>query len=298
MFSHLPHLGEILSLLCAIIWASAVILFKKSGEKVSPLGLNLFKNVLALVLLVPTSLVLGITLAPQTSLFDFSLIIVSGILGIALSDTLFFKSLNLLGAELSAIVDCLYSPFIIILSVLFLHENMNGLQIFGVLLIISAVLTVSRKENRKNISRKDLSLGILFGVLAMALVAVGIVMIKPLLDHTSLVWVVEVRLLAGCLGLGIFILFHPRRQNIVSSLLSMRNWQYMLPGSFLGAYLSSVIWMGGMKYTQASISSALNQTSNIFIFILAVIVLKEPVNLLRVIAIILAFVGVVIVSFG
>jgi len=298
MFSHLPHLGEILSLLCAIIWASAVILFKKSGEKVTPLGLNLFKNVLALVLLVPTSLVLGITLAPQTSLFDFSLIIVSGILGIALSDTLFFKSLNLLGAELSAIVDCLYSPFIIILSVLFLHENMNGLQIFGVLLIVSAVLTVSRKENRKNISRKDLSLGILFGVLAMALVAVGIVMIKPLLNHTSLIWVVEVRLLAGCLGLGIFILFHPRRQNIVSSLLSMRNWQYMLPGSFLGAYLSSVIWMGGMKYTQASISSALNQTSNIFISILAAIILKEPVNLLRVIAIILAFVGVVIVSFG
>ena len=298
MFSHLPHLGEILSLLCAIIWASAVILFKKSGEKVSPLGLNLFKNVLALVLLVPTSLVLEITLAPQTSLFDFSLIIVSGILGIALSDTLFFKSLNLLGAELSAIVDCLYSPFIIILSVLFLHENMNGLQIFGVLLIVSAVLTVSRKENRKNISRKDLSLGILFGVLAMALVAVGIVMIKPLLDHSSLVWVVEVRLLAGCLGLCVFLLFQPRRKKIIGSLFTIRNWQYMLPGSFLGAYLSSVIWMGGMKYTQASISSALNQTSNIFIFILAVIVLKEPVNLLRVIAIILAFAGVVIVSFG
>jgi len=298
MFSHLPHLGEILSLLCAIIWASAVILFKKSGEKVSPLGLNLFKNVLALVLLVPTSLVLGITLAPQTSLFDYSLIIVSGILGIALSDTLFFKSLNLLGAELSAIVDCLYSPFIIILSFFFLHENMNGLQIFGVLLIVSAVLTVSRKETRKNISRRDLSLGILFGVLAMALVAVGIVMIKPLLDHSSLVWVVEVRLLAGCLGLGIFLLFQPRRQKIIRSLFTVRNWQYMLPGSFLGAYLSSVIWMGGMKYTQASISAALNQTSNIFVFILAAIILKEPVNLLRVIAIILAFAGVVIVSFG
>lgn len=72
----------------------------------------------------------------------------------------------------------------------------------------------------------------------------------------------------------------------------------MLPGSFLGAYLSMVIWMGGMKYTQASIASALNQTSNVFIFILAALLLKEPVNLIRMIAIILAFAGVVIVTLG
>jgi drug/metabolite transporter (DMT)-like permease len=298
MFPHLPHLGEILSLLCAIVWATAVILFKKSGETVSPLGLNLFKNVLALALFVPTSFALGMTFIPKTSWHDYFLLWASGIFGIALSDTLLFKSLNLLGAELSAIVDCLYSPFIIGLSILFLHETISGFQLFGVLFIVLAVLVVSRKEDRKNISRHDLSLGILFGVLAMALVAVGIVMIKPLLGRSSVLWVVEVRLFAGCAGLGIFLLFHPRRRNIMNSLLSVRNWQYMLPGSFLGAYVSSVIWMGGMKYTQASIASALNQTSNVFVFILAAMLLKEPVNLVRVVAIILAFAGAVIVSFG
>lgn len=262
------------------------------------MGLNLFKNVLAIALFVPTSFVLGAAFMPKTSLHDYLLLLVSGIIGIALSDTLLFKSLNLLGAELSAIVDCLYSPFIIGLSILFLHETISGFQLFGVLFIVLAVLVVSRKEDRENISRHDLSLGILFGVLAMALVAVGIVMIKPLLAWSSVLWVVEVRLFAGCVCLGIFLLFTPRRRNIMTSLLSVRNWQYMLPGSFLGAYVSSVIWMGGMKYTQASISSALNQTSNIFVFILAVMLLKEPVNLVRVVAIILAFAGAVIVSFG
>ncbi len=298
MLLDLPHLGEILALSCAIIWAIAVILFKKTGETVAPVGLNLFKNVLALVLFVPTSLALGIALLPGASINDYLLLLASGVLGIAISDTLFFKCLNLLGAELTAIVDCLYSPFIIGLSVIFLADKMSTLQIFGVFLIVSAVLGVSGIGNRKSISRRTLMSGILVGVLAMASMAVGIVMIKPLLDNSPLLWVVEVRLFAGCVGLGIYLLLHPGGKKIISSVLVTRNWQYMLPGSFLGAYLSMVIWMGGMKYTQTSIASALNQTSNVFVFILAAFLLKEPVNLVRIVAIILAFAGAFVVSFG
>ncbi len=298
MLLHSPHLGEILALSCAIMWAVAVILFRKSGETVTPVGLNLFKNCLALVLFVPTSLVLGTTLFPEASLNDYLLLLASGVIGIAISDTLFFKSLNLLGAELSAIVDCLYSPFIIGLSVIFLYETMTGLQIFGVFLIVSAVLGVSGIGDRKHISRHDLILGVVFGVLAMAFMAVGIVMIKPLLNRSPLLWVVEVRLFAGCVGLGIYLLFHPAQKKIISSVLAVRNWQYMLPGSFLGAYLSMVVWMGGMKYTQASIAAALNQTSNVFVFILAAFLLREPVNFTRILAIIFGFAGAVIVSLG
>jgi drug/metabolite transporter (DMT)-like permease len=298
MLLDLPRLGEILALSCAILWAIAVILFRKSGETVPPAGLNLFKNILALILFVPTSLVLNLSLFPQASSSDYVLLLASGVIGIALSDTLFFRSLNLLGAELSAIVDCLYSPFIIGLSVLFLHDRMSFLQIFGVLLIISAVLGISGIKETKYISRRDLILGITFGVLAMATMAVGIVMIKPVLNHSPLLWATEVRLFGGIAGLVIYLLLHPRGKQMVKSLLLVRNWQYMVPGSVIGAYLAMVIWLGGMKYTQTSIAAALNQTSNIFVFILAAILLREPVTLIRVIAIILAFAGAFVVSFG
>jgi drug/metabolite transporter (DMT)-like permease len=298
MLLNLPHLGEILALSCALLWAIAVILFRKSGETVSPSGLNLFKNTLALILFIPTSLILKVPLFPEISLGDYMIVMASGIIGLTISDTLFFRSLNLLGAELSAIVDCLYSPFIIGLSVLFLKERMSGLQILGVVLIISAVLGVSGIREKKYISKRDLGMGIFFGVLAMATMAVGIVMLKPVLNHTPLLWVTEARLLAGCAGLAVYILLNPRGKQILGSLIAVRNWQYMLPGSFLGAYLAMVIWLGGMKYTQASIASALNQTSNIFVFILAAIILKEPVTLIRILAIILAFSGVVLVYLG
>ena len=50
----IPYIGEILSLLTAVFWAVAVILFKKSGETVHPLGLNLFKNALGFLLILIT----------------------------------------------------------------------------------------------------------------------------------------------------------------------------------------------------------------------------------------------------
>ena len=105
------HLGEATALLTAIIWALAVIMFKKSGEEVHPVGLNLFKVIMAGVLLVPTALLFGENLLRPAPIEDYLLLLLSGVLGIGIADTLFFKSLNALGAGLSAIVDCLYSPF-------------------------------------------------------------------------------------------------------------------------------------------------------------------------------------------
>ena len=53
-----PSFGEILALSSGLVWAVAVILFRISGRKVHPIGLNLFKTVLALVVMAPTMLVL------------------------------------------------------------------------------------------------------------------------------------------------------------------------------------------------------------------------------------------------
>jgi drug/metabolite transporter (DMT)-like permease len=58
-----------------------------------------------------------------------------------------------------------------------------------------------------------------------------------------------------------------------------------------------VIWIAGIKYTQASIASALNQTSTIFIFIFAGLILREPITVRRALGIILAFTGAFLVSF-
>ena len=292
------YLGETFALLTAIAWGLAVILFKKSGESVHPIALNTYKNILAFALFFLTMLILGETLIRPVPANDYWLLILSGALGIGVADTFFFKCLNLIGAGMTAIVDCLYSPFIISLSILWIGESFSLIQVVGVVLVISAVLAATHKKGRGKVSRRDFFIGLLYGVMGMATMAVGIVMIKPLLNQSPLLWATEVRLVGGLIILLLVFLFHPQRKRIAVSAISSKGWLYTLSGSFLGAYVAMILWLAGMKYTQASTAAALNQTSNIFIFIFAALFLREPLNIIKCVSIALAVIGVLLITFG
>jgi drug/metabolite transporter (DMT)-like permease len=284
-------LGEVLAVASGLVWAVAVILYKISGRTVHPLGLNLFKNIAALVFTVPTLLLLGEPLLPAVPLKSLGLLLLSGFLGIAVSDTFFLYSLNRLGASVVAIVDCLYSPFVIGLSYLLLSERMAAWQLFGVALIISGVLTASRTNHGERVSKKDLVIGLVFGVLAMFFVAVGIVIIKPVLATESVIWATLVRLVGGTVPLALLIPLMPQRRAILGPLLKTANWKAMVPASFFGSYLSLILWMGGMKFAQASVAAALNQLNTIFIVVLAAFFLKERLSWWKAAAVVLAFLG-------
>jgi drug/metabolite transporter (DMT)-like permease len=298
MTTPIPHLGEILALTTALIWSVAVILFKKSGETVHPIALNLFKNFLGAALLVPTIWLLGDTLRRDVPFGDYLLLLVSGAMGIGIADTLFFMSLNRLGAALSSIVDCLYSPFVIGTAMIWLGERLGVWQIVGVVMIVSAVLEATLTKHGTHISRRQLWLGIVWGLLSMAFMAVGIVMVKPLLERSPVLWVMEVRLVGGILALAVILLFHRERVAVVRSLLISKGWGYMISGSFVGAYLALITWLAGMKYADASVAAALNQTSNILVFVFAAIFLRERMTAKRVVAIVLAVAGAYLVTFG
>jgi drug/metabolite transporter (DMT)-like permease len=293
-----PYLGEALAFMTALVWAFAVIMFKKSGETVHPIMLNLFKDLLGFLLLIPTAIMLGYDLLYDAPVNEYLLLIASGVIGIGIADTFYFMSLNRMAAGLIAIVACLYSPAVITLSVIFLGETLTLLQIGGAAMIVLAVLTGASRKGLGSMTKRDLVLGIIFGLIGVGANGTGIVMIKEVLERSPLLWVTEVRLLAGIVSLGLILLAFPQRWRIARSLFSVTSWKYTLTGSFFGTYLAMVLWLGGMKFTQASIASALNQTSNLFVFFFAFLILKEPIDTRRTVGILLGVTGAILVSFG
>lgn len=297
------QLGQLFALSAAITWAGALVLFKRSGERIAPLALNLFKNTVGLLLLAATMVVLtslgrdnpGALLTHPIG--DLCILMFSGIIGIAIADTMFFHGLNLIGVGLVSVVDCTYTPFAIVFSWLLLAEHLTIWHYAGAALIVAGVFTATRHRLPDNRTRGQIVFGILLTMGAIATMAFGIVLVKPLLEQRDmpLFAVTALRLAAGTAFLALFALIGRDWRRHWTVFRPSPTWKVAIPGSFLGAYLSLVFWVAGFKYTYAALAAVLNQTSVIFAAILAAVFLKEQFGPRKIAALVLAVVGVLIV---
>ncbi len=283
-------IGEACSIASALAWSGGVIIYKRLGETLAPLQLNLLKNLVVLALIAPTlALMPGFTW-PSLPLSAIVLTLASGALGIAVADTLYFRALNTLGAARMGIIGNLYSPFVLVLSFAFLSERLTALQGVGFVLVSAGVLLVSRTRAEKRLSPAELRLGLTYGAGAVALMAVAIVMVKHVLEGQPLLWVVALRLLGGVLGL--IAIFAWRGEPLLPRAAPQVRWHVLFLGAFLGQYVSMVLWLAGYKYTKASIAAILNETSSIFIVLLAWLFLHEGMSLRKLIGVACTLSGV------
>ena len=299
-------LGEFYSVACALAWALAVVLFKKSGESLAPLPLNLFKNVVGLVLMLATVLAhTGTTwpgIPPEAVLLAF----LSGFLGIGVGDTVYFRALNVIGASRMAVAQTLYTPCVIVLSALFLAERLGLLQFAGVALVLGGILLVNYSDGAgrlaatggpgvAHVDLRTIRLGVLEAGVAVALMAAGVVMAKPLLERYDFLWIVTLRIVGGTLGLMLLTAWRRETAQVWRAFSGVHHWPTVIAASVLGTYLSMMLWLAGYKYTKASIAAVLNETAAIFMLFFAVVLLKERLRRAQLLGTGLAVAGVVLV---
>lgn len=299
----LPFFGETAALLAALCWGCALVLFKKSVHQITPLQLNIFKGLVGLTLLLLTVGAQALyLLAAGRPMEKFALtghelfvLVVSGLCGIALADTLLFVALHLIGVSLMSVVDCIYAPTVILLGWALLGEQITPAHWAGAALIATGVFLSSRHAPPPGRTRGQLVGGMAVGALAIFFIAFGIVYAKPVLPGIPVFWATTVRLVAAMIPLMMLGLLLPRRGELLAMLRPSKVWRTALPGSVLGNYLSLVFWVAGFKYADAAINGILNQTSVIFAIVLATVFLHEPLTRRKLAAITLAFGGAVLV---
>ncbi len=294
------QIGQICALGAAITWAGGLVLFKRCTEHISPMALNLFKNSFALLLFIPTILVLPLWTEYATTgalraltRYDLAILAISGVIGIGLADTLFFYGLRIIGVGLTTIVDCTYTPFVLLFSWLLISERLETVHFVGASLIIVGLLVSSRVHPPAGRTRRELIIGMSATVGSIGMMAYGIVLARPVLQGADLVWATAIRLLAGTLFLMFLTLFMPREWGAWRGFTRRDIWAFSIPGSLLGAYVCLLFWVAGFKYGDNSgIVAVLNQTSAFFAIILAAIFLKETMTRRKLMAIGLALTGV------
>jgi len=286
--------GQFFALSSAFCWALAIILFRRCGDALPPFELNLFKNLLGFLLVLPTLLLIEGLQLPDYSQRDLAVALLSGFFGIAVADTWYLRALNLMGASRTGIVASLLSPFVIMLSVLFLGESLRGWQVVGFALVMAGILLVTWRENRRSVDALHLRKGVFYGIGAVFLMAVGIVMVKEILETRSFMWTTQIRLTGGIAGMLIYMLVRGRSGVVMQRFARPLPWKLIIAASVLSTYISMMMWLAGYKLIPASVASVLNESANAWIVFLAWLMLGESIGRRKVSGLVMTSAGVII----
>lgn len=289
-------LGAVAALLSALCWAVAAILFRQIGDRITAMGINLAKGLVAMlfmaVLLLP-GFYSGLASLDTNSIVALAL---SGIIGICFGDTLYFLALMRLGARRTLLLGSLIPVTTALIAVIFLGEQIPILAWLGMTLAIAGVTYVlwqrTPRENTQQRPCEKYRSGLFFGLLFVVANALGIIATKVGVADIPALEATFVRQAFAIAGLTFWGLMVRDLLGWVTPLREGRLLKILLVASLTGALLGTWLSVVALKYTYAAVAATLNATSPLFILPLAAFWLKEHVSWREVAGALAAVIGI------
>lgn len=265
-------IGIIAALGSALSWAFATVVFDRLGKLIPAAGMTFFKGLFSLVLML--ILIFSTGGFDSLSLHDFFFLALSGIIGVSIGDTLFFRSLQDLGAKVQVLYFMLGQIVTMLLSFLLLGEVLSIEEYIGatVLLFGIIVVTVGKQEDRPNKTR-----GILGGFASILCFSISSIMVKVSIDDVGVPTATFWRMFFSTLSIMFvgftskrFITWYNPLKRVKTLLLFLLNVAVITYGGFLLSMLA-------LKHISVSLSSVLTATEPVFVLLLAYVINHERI---------------------
>lgn len=288
-------IGIFAALGSAAAWSIGAVIFKQLGESISSFAMTLVQGAVSVLLLgTLTALTGGFG---NISNDAYLYLILSGILGIALSGTFFFSALKEISPQAITLLFMLGQVITVLLAVLLLGETLPVLGWAGIALILTGITigifpnTVEKKHSS--------SRGIAFGLISILLMSIAVILTKKgLSGEVSTLYATFIRMLAGTVGM------------LLAGIATRRLGGWIAP--FRDARLTCkftfsvcIITFGGFwlaivayKYTSVAVASSLISTEPIFVLPAAALFLKNKISLQAVAGAVIAMTGVIALCAG
>jgi len=270
-----------LALLAAFCWAIASLISADISRSLGAIGFNRIRLIVVAIMLI------AYTTFDNTwssiNIKFLNTIIISGFIGIFLGDTLLFLALQKIGPRRNNILFALAAPFTIILNLFFLKQSMTVFEIFGCLIVFLGVVIAIAYGTNKNVNHRwetiegSLKLGITFGILAALAQAIGIIIIKPVLNNgADPIASAAIRTSISAILLS-FTYFSSSQILIDKTKYTLNIVLKIIISGFLGMALGMSLLLIALQKGDAGIVATLSSTSPIMIlFLLWVLTKKLP----------------------
>ncbi len=315
-------MGYIFALLSAVSWASGTISFKKVQHTIPSYLVNLYKNILGFLCLGAVIFILIFFTSGTFNSLTYGsilILILNGIIGTCIAEQLYIKSLSLLGANLISVLGSSLAIFIFIfafgLNYIFgpayfpeQYWPPHFFEATGFFLIIVSIILSSWD---KNLSKYNKPIGILYAIVAFALMGVSANLTNCIINlnssdsliglnkHLTVLWIIFLRFIPAIIFQILVAAFYKIsfRDSLDIFIENKKAIGYVTFGSVMLSFMAITFLTLGiaMESNNVTLFSILAQTSNALIFLLGWIILKEIINLKKIVAIILTFIGAILI---
>jgi len=261
-----------LAILAALCWSISSLVSADVTRSIGGLAFNRVRLFFVSLMLITYTFYLNTW---ETINIEFLItILISGIIGIFLGDTFLFIALQKIGPRRNNILFSLAAPFTIILNIIFLNQIMSVIQLTGCFSVFIGVVIAITYGDSKNSNHKwekvegSLYIGIIFGIIAALCQAIGLIMMKPILNagadpiaSAALRTLISFVLLSFTFFINLDIFNSKKKINL--NII----YQSILSG-FLGMALGMSLLLIALKNADAGIVATLSSTSPIMILFL------------------------------
>lgn len=242
-------IGERAGLAAAMLWAFSSLLYAET--KLTAWGMNFAKITIAVVVLLVQLLALSAwhdKPVLTASLDAWGWLAVSGLIGLTIGDTFYFRSLQILGARRCLVVTTTAPVFAAIVGWLFLAEILSSTAILGIAVTLAGIMWVildgdGQAEEPGHYPGSQ-RMGIAFGVLFSVCQAIGGAAGKKAMEAVSALEATFIRMLLA--GLFAMVVIAGRRElvqtvkQVCDPALLKKFMPAVLCGTWLGVWLSQI----------------------------------------------------------
>lgn len=268
----MESIGFIAALASAASWAFATVLFERIGKVVPYTGITFLKGLFSIVLMLGFAIYNGNLF--ECGFKEFAILAMSGIIGISIGDTLFFKSLQELGAKMQVLFFMLGQVVTMLLSFLLLGDILSIMEYVGIFILLGGVVIVTWGRQEDHPNKKA---GLISGFLSILCYSISSIMIKVSIGDIDIVSATFYRMIFGTLVVMLAGFTYGKFTAWIRPLQDIKLFGLFLLNVVVITFGGFMLSMLAIKNISVSLASALSTTEPLFVLAFAFFINKEKI---------------------
>lgn len=298
-----PGAGEASAAVSSLCWACGSVMFMRLRPQVPAAALNMGKNVVGTVcFMIALAIATGLPWPTDMAAQPLILFTVSGVLGLAISDTFLLRSMLTIGPQRASLVFCLAPVFTALAAMAPpLHEFPGALTWVGMLVCLVGIALAVGAPSAVVRSPADMRRGVRDAALAALLQASAVVLARQAFVDPSATTLggATVRLASGTAALLIYALCTKRLGGWWRAATAGRNKVNLPAAAFIGTFLGIMFNQLGIQWSRhTGVAATLNALTPVYLLPLSAWFLGERFRLRSVVATALAVAGIALIALG